>query len=295
MLFLNKKVTARGAWYQCLPFGDPQKLRDVRKQCYTLLEEAVADIEKSDDGIPKMPLSEAALKASSLVEYLLKGIDEKGETFPRSLVLSNIVLVTAAGFTTTASLLSWLLYSLMTYPGNQERLLQELIDHGINHNTEWTVDVVNKLSFLDKFVKETQRLHNAAFQPARTTKTKAILPGGYRLPPESVIVTAIYGIHTNPRIWRDPTRFDPDRWDSDEVKNRHRAAYIPFATGPRGCIGFNFALLEVKILLSELVFRYEFTRDGYEAIEYDPEFQLIRPLNLYVSAKRRTEWLSPSS
>jgi hypothetical protein len=47
-------------------------------------------------------------------------------------------------------------------------------------------------------------------------------------------------------------------------------------------------LLEVKILLSELVSRYEFTREGLEAIEYDPEFQLIRPLNFYVRAKKRT-------
>lgn len=36
-----------------------------------------------------------------------------------------------------------------------------------------------------------------------------------------------------------------------------------------------------------LVSRYEFVRDGLESVEYDPEFQLIRPLNFYVRAKRR--------
>jgi len=82
--------------------------------------------------------------------------------------------------------------------------------------------------------------------------------------------------------------FDPDRWDTPGVKNRHRAAYVPFAMGARGCIGFNFALQEARILLPELVYHYEFAREGLGAIEYDQKFQLVRPLNLYIRAKKRT-------
>lgn len=295
LLSLNKKVTARGAWYQYLPFGDSQRLRDVRKACYTLLQEAIDDVANREKGIPEMPMNEAALEASCVVEYLLKAVDEQGQKIPQGLILANMIIVTGAGFTTTSALLSWLIYCLVTYEGTQERLLQELVDYGINNETEWTPDLAHGLPYLDKFVKETQRLHNASFQPGRTTKTDVVVPGGYRLPENSVIVNALYAIQTNPKVWRDPFRFEPDRWDTEEVKKRHRCAYVPFATGPRGCIGFNFALLEVKILLSELVYRYEFTRDGYEAIEYDPEFQLIRPLNFYVSAKKRTHWPQKSS
>lgn len=290
MLSLNKKVTARGSWYQKLPFGDPQRLKDSRKACYALLQEAIDAVATREGGIPNLPMNEAALQASCVVEYLLKAVDEEGQQIPRSLILANMIIVTGAGFTTTSALLSWLIYCLVTYEGMQERLLQELVDYGIDNNTEWTPDLANNLPFLDKFVKETQRLHNASFQPGRTTKTDTILPGGYRLPADNVLIPALYAIHTNPNVWRDPFCFDPDRWDTEEVKKRHRAAYVPFATGPRGCIGFNFALLEVKILLSELVFRYEFSCDGYEAVEYDPEFQLIRPLNFYVMAKKRTNW-----
>lgn len=50
--------------------------------------------------------------------------------------------------------------------------------------------------------------------------------------------------------------FDPDRWDSEKVKNRPQNSYIPFATGPRMCIGFNFALQEARVslfLLSQLL------------------------------------------
>ncbi|OGM46317.1 cytochrome P450 monooxygenase [Aspergillus bombycis] len=291
LLSLNKKITARGEWYRHLPFGDPARLRQVQHTIYTLLQEAIDEVAGS--GIADAPMNEAALSASCVVDYLLHAVDDKGEHFPQSLILANMLIVTGAGFTTTSALLSWLLYCLVTYEGTQDRLYAELVEHGIvgpngeRNQTTWTPDLAHSLPYLDKFVKETQRLHNASFQPGRTTKTDVVLPGGYRLPPDSVIVPALYAIHTNPKIWRDPFRFDPGRWDTEEVKGRHRCAYVPFATGPRGCIGFNFALLEVKILLAELVSRYEFVRDGLEAIDYDPEFQLIRPLNFYVRAKRR--------
>ncbi|KAL2001166.1 hypothetical protein VTN02DRAFT_2149 [Thermoascus thermophilus] len=288
LLSLNKKVTARGEWYRYMPFGDPAKLKEVQRATYTMLQDMIDQVKGS--GISNMPMNEAALKASCVADYLANAVDEKGEKLPASLYLTNMLVVSGAGFTTTSALLSWLIYCLVTYPGTQDRLLQELVDYGISNEVEWTPDLAHELPYLDKFVKETQRLHNASFQPGRTSKTEVILPGGYRLPPDSVIIPALYAIHTNPNIWRDPFRFDPDRWDTEEVKNRHRCAYIPFATGARGCIGFNLALLEVKILLSELVYRYEFSREGLEAIEYDPEFQLIRPLNFYVRAKKRTSW-----
>ncbi|OQE43621.1 hypothetical protein PENCOP_c003G06013 [Penicillium coprophilum] len=288
LLSLNKKITSRGEWYRHLPFGDPARLKLVQRTIYSLLQEKI-DLVKGS-GIDGMPMNQAAVEASCVVDYLLNTVDESGHKFPEGLIVANMLIVTGAGFTTTSALMSWLLYCLVTYEGAQDRLYEELCERGVANTdkpVDWTPEFAHSLTFLDCFVKETQRLHNASFQPGRTTKTDVVLPGGYRLPPDSVIVPNLYSIHTNPEVWRDPFRFDPDRWTSEETKNKHRCAYIPFATGPRGCIGFNFALLEVKILLSELVSRYEFTREGLEAVEYDPEFQLIRPLNFYVRAKKR--------
>ncbi|KAL4972482.1 cytochrome P450 [Aspergillus desertorum] len=257
LLSLNKKITARGEWYCRLPFGDPARLRTVQHTIYTVLQEAIDEVAARSTS-KDAPMSEPALSASCVVDYLLHAVDEKGEHFPTGLILANTLIVTGAGFTTTSALLSWLIYCLVTYEGTQDRLYSELVDYGIvgpdgePNKTTWTPD-----------------LHT----PGRTTKTDVVLPGGCRLPVNSVI--------------HDPFRFNPDRWDSDEVKKLHRCAYVPFATERRGCIGFNFALLEVKVILAELVSRYEFVRDGIESIEYDPEFQLIRPLNFYVRAKRR--------
>jgi cytochrome P450 len=224
------------------------------------------------------------------LDYAVRATDSKGEKLPKTSLMEALVVATGAGFTTTSSLLSWLIYGLVTYPGMQERLLQELIDNDIDENTVFTSDVTDKLSFLDKYIKETQRRHNPSFQPGRTAKTDLILPGGYKIPKDAVVIPAIHHIHNNAALWDNPASFDPDRWDTERVKNRHKAAYIPFATGQRMCIGFNFALQEVKIFLPKLVYRYKFCQEEAGAVEYDKMFQLIRPNNLYVRAEKRTKW-----
>ncbi|KAI4771208.1 putative cytochrome P450 monooxygenase [Aureobasidium sp. EXF-3400] len=288
LLELNKKVTSYGSWYASLPFGDPKKLRQVRAEIDTLLNESLAAMVGS--GTKDLELQEAALDASCIADYCMRAVDSKGEKLPKENLTAAVVVATGAGFTTTSSLLSWLIYGLVTYPDMQERLLQELVDNDIDENTQWTADITSKLGFLENYVKETQRRHNPSFQPGRTAKVDLILPGGYKIPEGSVVIPALHHIHNNPALWENPARFDPDRWNSECVRNRHKSAYIPFATGQRQCIGFNFALQEVKIFLPKLVYRYKFSKEGDAAVEYDPMFQLIRPVNLYVNAERRVKW-----
>jgi cytochrome P450 len=292
-LAVFQRVSTKGGWYASLPFGDPKSMRDNRAKLWAMLGEQV-DVARQDIG-PDLPLHDAALEAKSILDYLLRAVDKEGKKYPVELLYSNIVIVAVAGFLTTATLLSWLLYSMSVYPGVQDRLIQELVDHGINENTVWTPELSNSLPYLANFIKETQRLHNPAHQPARTSKEEVILPGGYRLPAEQCLVSSLYDLHTNPRVWENPQRFDPDRWDTEAVKNRPQGSYLPFATGPRGCIGFNLTLGEVKVLLPELVYRYEFLKDGDEPVQYDPEFLVIKPLNFYVRAKKRTHWPEPTA
>ncbi|KAE8362814.1 cytochrome P450 [Aspergillus caelatus] len=286
LLSLNKKVTSKGDWYAKLPFGEPQKLKQIKARIVEMVEESIRSAERG--GVIDLPLQDAALQASNMVDYAVRATDNKGEKLPKTSLVWALTVATAAGFTTTSSLLSWLIYGLVTYPGMQERLLQELIDHDIDENTQMTADITDRLTFLDKFIKETQRRHNPSFQPGRTAKVDLILPGGYKIPKDSIIIPALHHIHNNPDLWDNPQKFNPDRWDTEEVKNRHKAAYIPFAMGSRMCIGFNFALQEIKVFLPKLIYRYKFIREGDGHIEYDPMFQLIRPNNLYVRAERRS-------
>lgn len=286
-LELMKKITSMPQWYGKLPFGDPQKVRNIRQRMWDILEDVVAQAPK---GIEDLELQEAALKAENMIDYILRATDSKGNKLPPERSFEPLTVATGAGFTTTSSLMSWLLYSLVTYPGMQERLLQELVDHDFTDETIVTDELTSQLTFLDHFVKETQRRHNPSFQPARTAQCDLVLPGGYKLAKDSIVIPSLHQIHNSPKIWGNPADFDPDRWDSERVKNRPKNSYMPFATGQRMCIGFNFALMEARIFLTKLVWRYNFTMATEGVVEYDPQFQLIRPTNFYVRAEKRVKW-----
>jgi cytochrome P450 len=288
-LELNKKISTYGDWYAHLPFGDAANLRKNMAEVDGVIQETVNNI-RAKGSLEHLSIADSAIQASCIVDHLSRAVDQKGDTLPKKYLSHATTVAVGAGFVTTASLLSWCIFCFVTYEDNQERFLQELVDYGVTDRTVWTPDLANSLPFLDKFIKETQRLHNPSYQPGRTALADNILPGGYRIPAESVIIIALHHLHNNPAIWDNPHEFNPDRWDTEKVQKRHKNAYTPFAAGPRMCIGFNFALQEVRVILSELIHRYRFSRVDDAPVQYDPSFQLIRPVNLFVRAQKRTDW-----
>lgn len=159
---------------------------------------------------------------------------------------SALTVAAGAGFTTTSSLLSWLIFGLISYPGTQERLVQELVNHDFKDGADITPELIEELDELGKYVKvnettsvaqhdliliftsqEMQRKHNPSYQPGRTAQKDLILPGGLRMRKGEIIIAALHHIHNNPKVWENPGRFDPDRWDTEAVKKRGRTDYIP--------------------------------------------------------------------
>ena len=132
-------------------------------------------------------------------DYLVRATDSDGAKLPKENLVAAVLVASGAGFTTTSTLLSWLIYGLVTYPGMQERLLQELVDSDFSDDTVVTAELTEKLTFQEKYVKEMQRLHNPSYQPGRTAKLDCVLPGGYRIHEGDVIIAALHHLHRNPQ------------------------------------------------------------------------------------------------
>ncbi|KAF2855138.1 cytochrome P450 [Plenodomus tracheiphilus IPT5] len=71
----------------------------------------------------------------------------------------------------------------------------------------------------------------------------------------------------------DLTLFEPARWlNEDGTFDRDAVQMLPFSSGLRGCFGKRLALLELKIILTILIMRFEFPKldkrlSGYAAID----------------------------
>jgi len=86
----------------------------------------------------------------------------------------------------------------------------------------------------------------------------------------------VYGAHHAPRYWQDPETFDTDRFIKGSEKQRTPFTYLPFGGGPRGCIGNHYAMLQILMILSDLLRKYDFQLAPGQMIEARP-MVILRP------------------
>src|SRR5437899_2304 len=98
--------------------------------------------------------------------------------------------------------------------------------------------------------------------------------GGFPVPKGTTLMLPQWVLHRDPRFWDEPEVFRPERWAEPRIKELPHFAYFPFGGGPRQCIGNNFALLEVVLVLATLTQRYRFTLAPGHAVEPFPTFTL---------------------
>ena len=80
--------------------------------------------------------------------------------------------------------------------------------------------------------------------------------GGYAVEAGTSIIICSYLTHRHPDFWDNPEGFEPERHTPEAMKARHRYSFIPFGGGPRGCIGFPFAMMEMPLVLARVMQRY---------------------------------------
>jgi cytochrome P450 len=100
-------------------------------------------------------------------------------------------------------------------------------------------------------IRETLRLHPPVSFLGREALADDEL-GGFPIPKGSVIVICPFATHRRADLWHEPERFDPSRFDPEVESRRPSCAFIPFAAGPRGCIGAHFATMEMAAALAKL-------------------------------------------
>jgi cytochrome P450 len=80
--------------------------------------------------------------------------------------------------------------------------------------------------------------------------------GGYDLPAGAAVGACIYLAHRNPDVYPEPDAFRPERFigvQPDPV------SWLPFGGGIRRCVGLQFALYEMKIVLAVMLAACEVT------------------------------------
>jgi cytochrome P450 len=225
------------------------------------------------------------LESIDLLSMLLEARDEEtGEGMSDVQLRDEVKTIFLAGHDTTASGLTWVWYLLATHPEAARQLRAELADV-LGGRAPTAIDLP-RLAYTRQVVDEALRLYPPSWITSRMNMEDDEL-GGYRIPAKSVVTFSPYLLHRNPTYFPEPEQFRPQRHTPEQAAQRPRYAYAPFNGGPRMCIGYNLALMEMVFITAMVAQRYTLELvSGQTVVPYvrislrprDPLRMIVRPV-----------------
>ncbi|XP_053549486.1 cytochrome P450 4A4 [Bombina bombina] len=194
------------------------------------------------------------------LDILLCAKDEYGQGLSDKDLRAEVDTFMFEGHDTTASGISWILYCMAQHPEHQQKCREEIRSVlGDRRTMEW--EDINKIPYTTMCIKESLRLYPPVPSVSRELNKPITFYDGRSLPAGALVSLNIYAIHRNPSVWKDPEVFDPLRFSPENSSERHSHSFLPFAAGPRNCIGQNFAMNEMKVATALTLNRFELSPD----------------------------------
>uniref|UniRef100_H3AKP5 Cytochrome P450 family 4 subfamily F member 22 n=1 Tax=Latimeria chalumnae TaxID=7897 RepID=H3AKP5_LATCH len=206
-------------------------------------------------------------KVMDFIDVLLLSKDEEGNGLSDEDLMAEVDTFMFEGHDTTASGISWVLYNLACHPQYQDKCRDEitqLMQGKETEELEW--DELSQLPFITMCIKESLRIHPPVTTIARRCTEDVKLPDGRVIPKGVICLISIYGTHHNSAIWDNPKVYNPYRFEPENSQNRSSYAFIPFSAGHRNCIGQNFAMTEVKVVVALTLYRFRVMLDETKTI-----------------------------
>ena len=171
-------------------------------------------------------------------------------------IRDELVTMVVAGHETVAAALAWTLMLLAEDQPAQDRLRAEVRGHvgpvsmvGAAETLPWTRAVID----------ESLRLFPPAWVLSRRSSQPDLI-GDQQVPAGTTVIISPWLLHRRDESWSHATEFRPERFL--HTGTRARSDYVPFGLGPRLCIGREFALGEMTIVLSELLAQHLVSTPG---------------------------------
>ncbi|XP_061633838.1 cytochrome P450 4B1 isoform X1 [Phyllopteryx taeniolatus] len=211
------------------------------------------------------------------LDILLLARDENQQGLSDEDIRAEVDTFMFEGHDTTASGISFILHTLACYPEHQKMCREEIAQVMDGKDImEW--EDLGKMPYTTMCIKESLRLFPPVPGMARKLTKPITFFDGRTLPEGSLIGTSVYALHRNATVWENPNVFDPLRFLPENTSKRSPHAFVPFSAGPRNCIGQNFAMNELKVVVALTLRRYQLIEDPTRKPKIIPRL-VLRSLN----------------
>ncbi|KAJ4427342.1 hypothetical protein ANN_24962 [Periplaneta americana] len=172
-------------------------------------------------------------------------------------IRDEVVTIVSTGSETTATTFCYVLSMLGIHQEVQDRVLEEQkLIFGQDHCRSVCSEDLSQMNYLEQVIKETLRLFPPVPYLFRKVGEDIEVGMGYTIPAGSHSIINAYLTHRNPEYYPDPGSFVPERFSAENSIGRHPHVFIPFGGGRRLCVGYRYAMLELKTMLSTVLRRF---------------------------------------
>ncbi|KAI0474773.1 cytochrome P450, partial [Xylaria cf. heliscus] len=194
---------------------------------------------------------------SQRIDFLTRLLEDRIEKGVSALQLaahaSDFVI---AGSETTATALATATYYLLRNPEIMKKV-QEEIRSSFNSYDEINGKSTQRLRYLKAVMLEAMRIYPPLpFALPRVVPPPGESVDGHYLPGGTIVYTSPYAASMDPVNFQDPTRFMPERWLAEKTRDVLDATQ-PFSLGSRGCMGKSLGLLELRLVMSKVIWKYD--------------------------------------
>ncbi|VVD04284.1 unnamed protein product, partial [Leptidea sinapis] len=193
-------------------------------------------------------------KVDSFLDHLIL-LSQRQNGFTDTELREEITTFLLAATDTSAVAICNTLLLLGKYPKIQEKVHEELVRVFENDNEKLYKDLLSDLKYLDMVLKESLRLYPPVPLITRKPTEEITLPSsGYTIPVQTGIIISIWGAHRDPNYWGpDADCFKPERFEA----GGKTGFFMPFSTGPRNCIGYQYASFTAKSALASILRQFK--------------------------------------
>ncbi|XP_016906505.1 probable cytochrome P450 4aa1 isoform X2 [Apis cerana] len=238
--------------YRLTKYGreEEKQRKDLFDTCFKLVKEK-RDLLQNKDHISNNDIKKN--KNISLLEYMVE-INEKNPCFSDEDIVEECCTFMLAGQDSVGTAIAMTIFLLANHPKWQNKCIEE-IDEIFNGDTRFpTISDLKEMKCLEMCIKESLRLYPSVPIIGRILG-EDIKIGKHIIPAGCSVLISPYSTHHLPHHFPDPDAFKPERFSPENSEKRHPYAYIPFSAGPRNCIGYKFAMLEMKSIISAILRR----------------------------------------
>ena len=182
---------------------------------------------------------------ADVLAFLLRSRPDDQPRMPRRDICDELLTLVCAGHETTASALAWTFERLRRHPEVLAELVKEVDQGGSAFRRATIFESLRVRTVIDVFGR---RVRSSTFEL-----------GGRQIPRERTILVRIADLHENPEIFPHPEEFDPHRFLDTKAA---APAWMPFGGGTRRCIGAEFAIVEMDVVLRTVLQHFRIQTDA---------------------------------